>query len=239
MQEFRIKQEALKEIRKQSMRKTLPVLLIIMVIALAFSSLTSKDKGPDIYSLLIAAPLVGTILGFSFYRGLKRQQKLLESYTLTLTENMIMREQLNTPPISIYLGEVTEIVKNKNGMFMIRGTDKRDLICVPPQIEHYTQLEIELNQVKPVVAKTKDSFFYRFPYLPGLLVVGLMITIYSATNKIAVTLCGIVFIILAIWGFVKVQRSKNVNARTKRGMWWVFVLIASVIYVVISKLFNL
>jgi len=48
------------------------VLLIIMVIALAFSSLTSKDKGPDIYSLLIAAPLAGTILGFSFLPGIKK-----------------------------------------------------------------------------------------------------------------------------------------------------------------------
>ncbi|MES1225687.1 MAG: hypothetical protein ABUT20_59970 [Bacteroidota bacterium] len=239
MQEFKIKQEGLKEIQHLAIKKAVPLFIIVIAVVIAVNLFQSKDKELDIYVLLIALPLAGLLIGFSFYRGLKRQRKLLESFTLTLTENMIMREQLNTPPIGIYLKEVTEITKHTNGTFMIRGTDKRDLICVPRQIEKYTQLEIELNRIKPVRLKTSRSFLQRFYFLPGLLFIGSMITVYIATNKVAVAIAGFIFVGLAVWVIVTVQRSKNVNSRAKRGMWWMLFLVASVIYIVITKLLGL
>ena len=72
--------------------------------------------------------------------------------------------------------------------------------------------------------------------MTGLVTVGLMLCVYTVTNKIIVALSGVLLVGLMLWSFLEVHRSKNIDTKTKRSMWWVILVLASVIAVMIMKL---
>jgi hypothetical protein len=239
MQVFKIRQDGFKEIRKKMLSRSIPLLLIAGIVGITISTINSKQKGNDINVLPIIIPVIAAALGFGIYRGVNRQKALFESYTLTITNNLLTREQLNTPTISIYFNDIKEIAKHKNGSFTIIGKETVDIIGVPVQIEDYLQLETALQQIKPIVVKDKVSFMEKYQSLTGFLTVGLMLCVYTINNKIIVALTGSALVALIVWSFIKIRSSKNVDRKTKRTVWWVVLVLASVIAVMFFKLTGL
>ena len=236
MQTFKIRQDGFKEIRKQTLIRTIPIMLIAVTVGILISSINSKGEATDVNVLPFIIPLMLAAVGFGLYRGTNRQKSLFESYVLTITNNLITREQFNMPTVSIYFNEVKEIVKNKNGSFTIRGKDPADMIAIPSQVDNYTQLETTLQNIKPIEAKGKVSVLERYQGLTGLFVLALMFCVYTVNNKIIVALTGTTLVVLMIWSFIKIRANKNIDSKTKRSLWWVLVVLASVILVMIFKL---
>lgn len=236
MQTFKIRQDGFKEIKKQMLVRVVPIILIAVIVGIVVSFINSKDKATDINILPIIIPFFALVVGFSLYRGVNRQKVLFDSYTLTITNNLITREQLNTPTISIYFNDIKEITKHKNGSFTIKGKDTTDLIGVPSQIDNYSQLETILQNIRPITVKESVSFLQKYQSLTALLTMGLMLCVYTVNNKIIVALTGTTLVVLMIWSFIKVQSSKNVDSKTKRNIWWVLLVLVSVIAVMIFKL---
>jgi len=239
MQIFKIRQDGFKEIKKQMLFKTFPIMLIAVTVGILISSINSKDKGADINVLPIIIPLIAGAVGFGLYRGVNRQKALFESYTLTITNNLVTREQLNTPTISIYFNDIKEIAKHKNGSFSIKGKETVDLIGIPAQIDDYSQLETALQQIQPIIVKDKVSFLQKYQSLTGVVTGGLMLCVYTVNNKLIVGLTGSALVALMVWSFIKIRSSKNVDSKTKRSVWWVVLVFASVIAVMIFKLTGL
>ena len=155
MQEYKIRQDGLKEIKKQMLVRTIPIMLIAVTVGITISVVNSKDNSSDVNILPMTIPFFAVVVGLSLYRGVNRQRSLLESYQLVLTNNLVTREQLNTQTISIYFNDIKEIVKNKNGSFIIKGKDPTDLIAIPAQIENYTEIENILARITPVATKPR------------------------------------------------------------------------------------
>jgi len=239
MQQYKIRQDGFKEIKKQMLIRTIPIMLIAVAIGITISSINSKDKTTAVNVLPIVIPVMAIAVGFGLYRGVKRQKVLFESYQLTLTNNTITREQFNTPTISIYFNDVKEIVKNKNGSFIIKGKDRIDLIAIPTQIENYSELEKTLTQIKPVETKSSKPFFQKYSLVITLLTLALMLCVYTITNKIIVALSGTILVAILSSSFYEVRRSKNIDAKTKSSMWWVLIVLASIICVMIMKLIGI
>lgn len=216
--------------------RTLPIILIAVTIGITISSINTKGTADDINVLPIIIPFVAVTVCLGLYRGLNRQRNLFESYQLTLTNNLITREQLNTPTISIYFNEIKEIIKSKNGSFSIRGKDPTDLIIIPAQIENYIELENTLAQIKSFAKKSSKSFLQKYSIAISLFSLTLMLCVYTATNKIIVAFSGTFLLAIVSWSFYEVRKSRNIDAKTKRSMWWVLILLASVIGVMIIKL---
>lgn len=239
MQVFKIRHNGFKGIRKKMLLRSIPLLLIAGTVGITISAINSKQKENDVNVLPIIVPVIAAALGLGVYRGVNRQKALFESYTLTIMNNLITREQQDTPAISIYFNDVKEIVKHKNGSFTIKGKEPVDIIGIPAQIDNYTQLETTLQQIQPLIVKDKASFMERYQSLAGLLTVGLMLCVYAVNNKIVVALTGSALVALMVWSFIKIRRSKNADSRTKRNVWWVVLVLASVIAVMIFKLTGL
>ena len=213
-------------------------MLIAVTVGITISSINSKDKTAEVNVLPIIIPFIAVVVGFGLYRGVNRQKGLFESYQLTLTNNLITREQLNTPTISIYFNDIKEIVKNKNGSFIVKGKDPTDLIMIPAQIDNYSDLEKTLNEIKQIATQLDKSFLQKYSIALTMLTLGLMFCVYTLTNKIFVAVCGTILVGILSWSFYEVRKSKNIDAKTKRGMWWVLIVLASIIGVVIMKLFG-
>lgn len=239
MKVFKIRQDGFKEIRKKILLRSIPVLLIAGAVGITISTINSKQKENDVNVLPIVIPVIAAAIGFGLYRGVNRQKTLFESYTLTITNNLITREQLNTPTISIYFNDIKEIAKHKNGSFTIKGKETIDLIGIPAQIDNHPQLETALQQIQPIVAKDKVSFMEKYQILTGLVTAGLMLCVYTVNNKIIVALTGSALVALMVWSFIKIRSSKNVDSKTKQGFWWIILVLASVIAVMTFKLTGL
>lgn len=63
-----------------------------------------------------------------------------------------------------------------------------------------------------------------------------MFCVYTMNNKLVVALTGSVLVFLLVWSFVNIRNSKNVDTNIKRNVWWVIVVLASVIAVMVFKL---
>ncbi len=239
MQIFKIRQDGFKEIKKQMLIRTIPILIIAATVGITISTINSKGKETDVNVLPFVIPIIAIALGFGLYRGINRQKALFESYTLTITNNLITREQLNTPIISIYFNDIKEIARHKSGGFTIKGKDATDLIGIPKQIDNYSQLETTLQKIQTIAVKDKVPFLQKYQSLTGLVTVGLMLCVYTVNNKIIVGLTGTTLVALMVWSFIKIRRSKNVDSKTKKSVWWVLIVLASVILVMIFKLTGL
>ena len=218
--------------------RLIPLMVVTIAAGALIASINSKDKTPEINVLPIVNPLIGLAVASGLYRGINRQKKLFESYRLTLTDNMITREQDNTPTVSIYFNEITEIVKNKHGSFLIRGKASNELIIVPSQIDDYPDLEHALAQLKPATRQTGKPSLAKYSALIAILGLMLMITVYTVSNKIMVAISGTLLVSILLWSFYEARRSKNIDAKTKRAMWWVWVVIVSVASVTIMKILG-
>lgn len=236
MKIFKIKQDGFKEIRKQMLIRTVPIMLVAVTVGIVISSINSKEQTDDINVLPIVIPLVVAAVGYGMYLGLNRQRAIFESYYLTFTNNLITREQQNTPTVSIYFNEVKAIIKHKNGSFTIKGKDVTDLIQIPAQIESYPELETILQEIQPIEFKDKVSFLEKYQSLSGFVTIGLMLCVYTLNNKIIVGIAGVTLVALMIWSFIKTHKSKNVDSKTKKNMWWIVIVLASVIAIMIFKL---
>ncbi|MCS3795629.1 hypothetical protein [Niastella sp. OAS944] len=247
---FKIKPNGFKEIRKKILLFSIPGFVIGAVFtgtSLYTSTMNRRndvtpgyvpDHSMQLIDLATYLPIVIfiAILGFGLNRMLKKTKKTLDSYELTISDNLIAREQLNTPTISIYISEVQEIIKRKKGGFYIKGEKARDLIIVPKQIENPEQLEIALEKIKPLVSKGKAADQLKWQALLGLASMALLITVNVSLNKTVVAIGGTLFLGLTVYNFVQAQKSKNIDYKTKRTRWISLVLSFFVIYVMYIKL---
>jgi hypothetical protein len=235
MQQFKIRKDGFKEIRNQILIRTIPLILIAATAGIIISSVNSGEKDSEII-LPIFIPLVVLAVGFGLYRGVNRQKELFESYTLNFTNNHVTREQLNTPEISIDFNDIKEIVKNRNGSFTIIGMSRTDLICVPSQIENYDQVVERLIQIRPISGKSNSQSLQKYQGILVILVIGLMVCVYTVTNKVIVAVAGTLLLGLAVWSVFEVKKSKNIDDKTKRGMRWIWFVMAAVIVIMVMKL---
>lgn len=234
MQQFKIREDGFKEIRKQALTRSVPISLLA-VSAGIFISQRNTPQSEDVNVLPFIIPIALCSVGYGVFVGIKRQKTLFDSYTLTITDTEIKREQFNTPAISIPLGEIKEIVKNKNNSFTIKGTSPQDIIGIPAQIERHEDLEIILQSIDPIVVKQQVTFLERYQGFAGLLTIGLMLCVYVAQNKVVVALSGTALTIFLGWSLYAVQRNKSVDNKTRKSMWLVLLPMISVIVMTILK----
>jgi hypothetical protein len=230
MQTFKINIEGL---TKRLLVRSIPTVLIALVI---WFSIFHFEGGTYEYPIIVIVPVVFILglLSFSIWRGIKRQKALLESYELTISDQLICREQLNTPDISILVTEVVEIAKYPKGGFSIKGSRNNGTIIIPVQVENYEQLEATLQQIHPITIK-RHSFLKKFQSLLSLISLALMVCVFLLTDKIIVGTAGCLLTALMIWSLVRIQKDKNIDRKTRNGMWAILLFLASIIGVTILK----
>jgi len=236
MKVYKIKEGGFNEVRKQMLRKTLPVYAFVLIGGSLMPFFGPANKDGDMSTWPIVLVGMAVVLGFSYYRGINKQRGVFESYTLTISDITVICDQDGRPSISLYHSEVQAIYRNKNGSFTIRGKYPTDVIGVPAQMENYDELEATLQHIKPITANPQKNLATKGLAL-SLLSIASMVTVVIAYNKIIVSIAAVIFIALAGWGFYAVQTNKNIDTRTKRNSLWLILVIASITYAAIAKVF--
>ena len=88
MQQFKIRQNGFKEIRKNILLKSIPIFVILIIFIVVTGTINSRNKAEDINTLPFIIPIILGAAGFGIYRGIKKQAALFASYTLSISNNL-------------------------------------------------------------------------------------------------------------------------------------------------------
>jgi len=224
-EEFQIKENGFDKIKKKSFILVIP-LLIIVITGILISHFNDNRESKDIDTLLFLIPIFIIIITFGFLKGIKRQRILFESYKLIITETEIIRERHNTPTISIPRNEIKSIIKNSERIIMIVGNSDEDIIEIPLQINNPEKLEQILTQIQPAIDASETSYTLKYKHiLITLLTIGLIACFCISTNKIIVGIIGPMLILLSVYIYYLIRKSKHIDTKTKKGMWSIFLML--------------
>jgi len=234
MTQFKIRPGGFNEIQRKALRTTIPVLLLAMLAIVCLPELLRKDQDASrVNTLPVIVPFIAAILAFGMKRGLDRQRKLFESYTLAVEEHDLVREQSDTPVIRIPKKDITKITKGVEGNFAIKGSQAGDEIVVPAQIEQYAELEQILRGLGPVTVLSSAPFVQKYATLLLMVQLGLMAVNFTSTNPILVTISGVAIIGILLWAFFVTRNNKNIDNRTARSMYWGLLVIIPILFRII------
>jgi hypothetical protein len=239
MQTYSIRKEGIKEITNKNLLRSIPIMILALAggILIGMRNTGNAEAEVNVWPYLI--PLMVITLGIGLYRGLKKQEQLLATYRINITDDMISREQSNTPTISLYFNDVVEMSKLSGGSIIIKGKKPEDLITIPQQIENYDLLEKTLHNIKPISQSGQLPFLQRYGLVLAILNMALMVVVYRVENKWIVGLAGLVFTAVMIWSYLTIQRSKDIDNKTRKGLRLSILVIAAVLIYVIFKLTGL
>ena len=238
-QQFKIKPNGFNEIRNAILLKTIPLVLISAFAGIALSYYSSIGKNDDINILPFLIPFFIIIITLGLFLGIKRQKLIFNSYTLSISNEMIIRYQMNTPTISMSVNEIKEIHKSKNGAFSIKGNSHLNIIYVPVQIENAEKLEEMLNNIKQIQVKIRTPFLQKYIMILPIITIGLFAAVYLSENKLVVGICGTFLIITLIYSIIEIRRNKNIDYRVKKNLWFSILIILVILYKMFYKLFEL
>jgi hypothetical protein len=188
---------------------------------------SSIQSGVTMFFFLVVAGGGGVLF------SIRTQKAKYESYELGIGDEIITRTQHNTPSMSLKKDDIKEIVKNSNGSYSIKGRGGMlDVIGIPAQIENSERLEVLLNTFAPVRIEEKPSLFARFQYvfiIGGLALFG---AVFTSTNKIVVSVSGMLIVALIIYNLIVLNKSKNMDKSMKTASWVSLILLVSVVMTV-------
>ena len=239
MPHFKPTPNSFPQVRKNLLLKTIPVSLIAGVGGFLIGFYKADwDEIAGVYLPLILLFVIGVNLLVTYYVANKRRA-IYESYVLTINEEDITREQLNTPSITIPRIEVRDIIKNLSGDIIIRGRTKLDVIHVPAQLEDMANLEVLLAEVHPIAVGFNASCIQLYRRGLSLLSIGLMAVVYLSENKLFVAISGIALMTLMGYSYHQYYRSKNVDHASKNLVWWALVAMVSIGFIVCMKVLEI
>lgn len=173
---------------------------------------------------------------FSYFFAMRRQKTLFESILLTVSEKEITRTQLNTPTKTLRADEIVRIERFPNGIFVIKGATAADTLWMPSQTASPEDLARELGRFGPLVNQPAPAWYKAYASLIGLLVLPLMYFFYTSSSKVITGVTGSILLVSLGYSYWTIQRSKDIDYRTKRNSHLMWLLMASLLYVLVYKL---
>lgn len=238
MEQFKNRQNGFKEIQKAMVLKAIPFSLIVVLAGLAIVHFNTNNQENDVTVYPFVIPIALGALVFGLFSGIKRQKKIFESYTLTIDNDGITRKQDNTPSITITTSEIREIIKYRNGSFLVKGNSPKDSIIIPSQIEERDKLEKILSEIKEISTKQNEALAKNFQGLLTLITLVLMGALYLSKNKMIVGISGTVLLSILGYSFFEIRRNKNIDNKSKKGIWALVLTTIAILGIMYYKLLG-
>lgn len=234
--QFELDKSRFGEIRKALIVRAAPLMVLAMLagFAMSYFNRNVEQDRPSFWLFMIPLFLVLLVLGL--YRGVQRQKRLYLSYRLLIDADGITREQATTPTIRLASEEIREIYKDANGSYAVKGDSINQTILIPAQVENPAALQEHLALFGPVVASPPLPVATQALRLLPIATLVLMVLVYVSASKAVVAVSGTLLLSIMGYSLVSTQRSKHIDGKTKKGMWMLLIVIASVLAVMYAKL---
>ena len=111
--------------------------------------------------MITAAIMFAVIVPVMLLRLLRKQKKAIDDFDLVIDEDTITLYPSLPGTLIHSLIEVTQIIKNSDGSFIIIGNANKTVINIPADVEHAERLEARLAGFAPITANSQISFVGR------------------------------------------------------------------------------
>ncbi len=195
---------------------------------------------PDINPLAfgITMLIVALVGGFAFRRGMQRLAETWPTYTLTVADDHILKQQSHYPDIRIGRDEVKSIQKVFTGEIAVKTRDWKKFIVIPRSLNGIEEVEAVLRQWKPVktVPRAKTILLYLMPVLVGVLFLAAIRGYLrgGAPSPGVIFAVAIVILVLNLFVMRTVRRIPNLDERSKPKRWRSVLMIVSIVLLLLS-----
>lgn len=234
---FTINENGRKALQKTTLKRTFVIVIPLIITVILINYYQRGGQSEDLILLLLLIPIIGSAMGIGVFIGMKRQKKAFESYTLTISDQEIIREQLNTPTISIPFADIKSIDRNAKGFTIRSSSSAKDIIQIPAQIDNIEELGVLLSQIQPIGGEVEKTLIEKHSNLFTILSTGLVLATLASNNKSVVSICGVLVLLLLGYSFYELQTSKNIDRKTKNTSWVILLVLISLaakMYVVLA-----
>lgn len=220
MPEFKTDAAAFKAYRNKIQIRTIVFvgagLLLFFFISLYLPAFQNASGS---YTHLIALPVVAIVYLIMFNRQLKKSMAMLESFTLVITDNMVIREMDGHAMLGIYLKDIQSISKTRKG-YSIHGGSISETIYVPAFIGDDAGVRAALSAIRPIDGGESIRSQQVYHWSVVLLVLAAMGASFLFSNTWVVTGCVIFYTSVTIYGIYKARQNKNLPENTRKVLWW-------------------
>ena len=239
MRQFKNKKEGYKTIRNTLLVLSVPSVLVACGFAYIIPTTGSAaNQASNVNVFPYTMLLIIGIIAFSLFRSYKRQKALFDSYTLTIDNESITREQYNTPTIRFSIADIRKITKTVKGAFVIQNNKSKDYIVISTDIEDKPELEMLLKKICEFTLSAPRPIMGYLMIPLAIVMVGMMAIVFGSENKILVGICGPLLAAFIGWSFIGILRNKNMDKKTKRSSYLMIIVILSIIGTTIAKLMQ-
>lgn len=170
--------------------------------------------------------------------GIKRLKKMFASYTLTINDDHIKREQHYFSDIIILNSEIKKISKNKKGIITIKSNSIKKSIHIPNNIDNKEELEKILNNISPIIQTTSILNYELLRPFISILTIGAYFTLIYSENKLKVAISGTVCLLLILLSIYINFNNKTMPKQSTSRFLLQLVFIAITVYVMYTKLYS-
>lgn len=195
-------------LQKKCLKTILAVVVIVPIIGLWLLSFSPISTIAVILGLVFLSLL-------SYFRSLKIQRAGLDSYELTVSDDVIIRKQAKLPEVAIQRGQVTGIHETAGvGMLVMTG-DCYKYIFIPVMLDNYDEVKDELKGWKAIEIMPDRKVLSR--PLPAAIVfsVSLMTTILAQDIGLFLP-AGLLLVALLVYALFELHIDIDVYSRAKR-----------------------
>ncbi len=194
---------------------------------------------PDFPPLVFGITAVFVIIfgGLGFRRGLKRLVETWPTYTLTVDDDYLLKQQAHYPDIRISRDEVKSIQKVFTGEIAVKTKDWKKFIVIPPSLVGIEEAETLLRQWKPIkqVPRGKTLFYYFLPVLVVALFIAVSRGYLRSISPDPAVIIGAVLVILVLNVFLMrtLKRIPNLDERSKPKRWRFILMIGYIVLLLV------
>jgi hypothetical protein len=223
-------------LRNRVIFKRLPILFIAVIIGTGATLLTNKNVSTNASAYVILLMVVLGVFIYNTVKTIKQEKEIYKSYKLTIDADHLSRQQNGLPVANLFFNDISQIVETRQGNLIVKGQPGK-YIVVPATIESYEIAKGILGSIKPITQSTPKKSHQILLMLTPLVCVSLMAGVYISNNKIIVSFSGIILTVLLTWSFYKIKTNKFLDSRLKRPLWFMPIVLLSIITIVYYKVF--
>ncbi|SKB43141.1 hypothetical protein [Daejeonella lutea] len=234
MQQFTLDHDGIDKLIRNRRLTFGMTLIVAMVVCPAIARIISERPiAPQ--TLVVGTGVMVILLIFIIIVGSNQYRRMLESYTFRLEDNVITREQYNTPTITFPLAEITEISRDQKGFYRIKAETWDSYIEIPAHIDDTGKLYELLNKIRPVIEKSSHTSTLKTIGL--IIAVVAFLILWNSTDKIIIALCGSVWIGGTIYSYRQTQRDHNIDYGAKDN-WSAIIMFIFVVVKIYQRLME-
>jgi hypothetical protein len=224
---------------KEGFRKLKNRAIIFLGVVVLFAGIVINinNDSADIYILLGTMAWVLVILTFTSYRTFKKLKEVYGSYTLTLEPDELIITQFGKPETTLMYGRIQSITKKSNGSLVLKSAFEGD-VFIPYDLEDFDYIEKRLAGIRPVDVDNKVPFLEKYKIPVTIIVLVAFVLTMSQTNIIVVIVCALIVVPFMVYSFFTLYKNKDLDPKVRRGMWWLWVVIFSIVGRVVMSILN-